>query len=123
MTWHRTDTGALLLRRGDRVIALVIRLDDRQTYAWLYNGNRSQPYDTEQEACDGLLDRILKVQRSARGTLFLRLAPKETLGVVTHDDATGEYRWFIPHAPKNDAVYFDETTAYQALCDALGLAA
>jgi len=56
--WKRTDKGTLLLQRDSRTVALVIRLDDRQTYAWLPYGQRSEPYDTEQEARDSLLDRL-----------------------------------------------------------------
>ena len=58
LAWKRTDKGTLLLQRDSRTVALVIRLDDRQTYAWLHYGQRSEPYDTEQEACDSLLDRL-----------------------------------------------------------------
>ncbi len=63
LAWVRTDCGTLLLQRNGRTMALVIRLDDRQTYAWLHYGDRSEPYDSEQEACDGLLDRLDRWQR------------------------------------------------------------
>jgi len=56
--WERTDRGALLLKRDGHTIALVIRLDDRRTYGWLHYGERSEPFPTEQAACDALLDRI-----------------------------------------------------------------
>jgi hypothetical protein len=64
----------------------------------------------------------LNVQRSRKGTLFLRRGHHDTLGVVAIRD-DGTYRWFVPGTPDNNAVFQNETDAYNALCDALGLVA
>ncbi len=64
----------------------------------------------------------LNVQRSRRGTLFLRRGHKDTLGVVAVNE-DGTYKWFVPGTPGNGVVYSDELAAYNALCDSLGLAA